>query len=97
MGAARPVTSERSSLPKEMEGENEERANKEKIRASCLSVSYLYGRVQPKRAVALSIPVESAMCSELAKGSSACEERKHSSFIFEHYIISLRADLNFVF
>ena len=55
MGAARPVTSERSSLPKEMEGEHEERANKEKIRASRLSVSYLYGRVQPKRAVALRV------------------------------------------
>ena len=97
MGAARPVTSERSSLPKEMEGEHEERANKEKIRASRLSVSYVYGRVQPKRAVALRVPVESAVCSELAKGSGACEERKHSSFIFEHCIIGLRADLNFVF
>lgn len=40
MGAARPVTNE-SSLPKEMEGEKEERANKEKIRASRLSVSLL--------------------------------------------------------
>ena len=48
MGAARPVTNERSSLPTEMEGENEERANKEKIRASCLSVCYLYGHAQPK-------------------------------------------------
>lgn len=79
MGAARRLTNE-SSLPKEMEGEKEERANKEKIRASRLSVSYLYGYVQPKRAAALSIPAESAMCSELAKRSSACEERKHSSY-----------------
>lgn len=65
-----------------MEGENEKRANKEKVRASCLSVSYLYGRVQPKRAVALSIPVESAMCSELAKGSSACEGEEAQLFYF---------------
>lgn len=95
-GAARPVTNE-SSLPKEMEDEKEERANKGKIRASRLSVSYLYGCVQPKAAAALSIPLKSAMCSELAKGSSACEERKHSSYFWtQHHRSQSRSELCFL-
>ena len=82
MGAARPVTNE-SSLPKEMEGEKEERANKEKIRASrltCMAVSSLKGQ-QPwafhwSPQCALSWPREAV---HVRRGSIA--------LIFEHSII----------
>ena len=58
---------------------------------------YLYGCVQPRRAAALSIPLESAMCSELAKGSSACEERKHSSYFWtQHHQSPSQSELRFL-
>ena len=58
---------------------------------------YLYGCVQPRRAAALSIPLESAMCSELAKGSSACEERKHSSYFWtQHHRSPSQSELRFL-
>lgn len=100
MGAARPVTSERSSLPKEMEGENEEKSQQRESQGPPASVSpTCMAGVQPKRAVALSIPVESAMCSEApAKGSSACEGEEAQLFYFWvlHHQSQSRSELCFL-